>query len=151
MRKIVPQVSYVVNRLRGALEYLRGLANNATNRGRVNAEYQKFLRGFITYRAEREISRRECCFLLRALGRVSDLMGGPLVKNMFFFASRIRRHCVFKTSYIFLYLFSFSPARPAEAAFGRRTRGASHGVSICGASAGIHDFASCPGTPADMP
>ena len=49
IRKIMPQVSYLVNRLRGALEDLRALANNATNRGRVNAEYPKLLRGFVTY------------------------------------------------------------------------------------------------------
>ena len=49
IRKIMPQVSYLVNRLRGALEDLRGLANNSTNRGRVNAEYQELLRGFVTY------------------------------------------------------------------------------------------------------
>ena len=28
--------------------------------------------------------KRKSCFLLRALGRVSDLMGGPLVKHSFF-------------------------------------------------------------------
>ena len=35
--------------MRGALEDLRGLANNATNRGRVDAEYSKLLRGFVAY------------------------------------------------------------------------------------------------------
>ena len=49
IRKIMPQVSYLVNRLRGALEDLRALANNSTNRGRVNAECPKLLTGFLTY------------------------------------------------------------------------------------------------------
>ena len=49
IRKIMPQISYLVNRLRGELEDLRALANNATNRGRVNAERPKSLRGFATY------------------------------------------------------------------------------------------------------
>ena len=41
--------SEVVNRLRGALEELRRLGGSINENNRVNAEYPKLLRGFVTY------------------------------------------------------------------------------------------------------
>ena len=46
----MPQVSYLVNRLRGALEILRAPPPNArVTADIINAEYPKLLRGFVTY------------------------------------------------------------------------------------------------------
>ena len=45
----MPQITYLINSLRTMLEDLRGLANNAVNRSRVDAEYPKLLRGFVCY------------------------------------------------------------------------------------------------------
>ena len=50
IRKIMPQVSYLVNRLRGALEILRNPPpRERVTADRINAEYPKLLRGFVTY------------------------------------------------------------------------------------------------------
>ena len=50
IRKIMPQVSYLVNRLRGALEILRNPPRGERmTADRINAEYPKLLRGFATY------------------------------------------------------------------------------------------------------
>ena len=50
IRKIMPQVSYLVNKLRGALEILRNPPpGERVTANRINAEYPKLLRGFVTY------------------------------------------------------------------------------------------------------
>jgi hypothetical protein len=49
IRKIMPTITYLVNRLRAALDELNNLPNNARNRSIVDAEYPKLLQGFVSY------------------------------------------------------------------------------------------------------
>lgn len=46
----MPSITYLVNRLRAALDGLKSLENNARNRGIVDAEYPKLLQDFVSYR-----------------------------------------------------------------------------------------------------